>query len=305
MELRTLSYFLAVAREENMTEAANLLHVTQPTLSRQIADLEDELGKKLFTRTNRRTLLTEDGMHLRRRAEEILSLVEQTEDELKENADEITGCLRIGMAETRAARRVTDLLDDLQQRCPRITYEIFVGNIDVVEERLMHGLLDFALILHPATLENFHALRLPERIRLGLMVRADSPLAEKPGITPEDLKDIPLLLPSRASKNGYDLAAWSHGALESKDLRILGRFDLISNATYLIERGRASALAIDGLIAYDLPHLAFVPLVPEYRVPAYLIWKKYRLPTKVSSLFLEELQKQLASAPSPLSRCAS
>ena len=144
MELRTLSYFLAVAREQNMTEAANVLHVTQPTLSRQIADLEDELGKKLFTRTSRSTILTEDGMHLRQRAEEILTLVNQTEDELKNDTIDLSGCIRIGAGETHAMHILADLFADLHGRYPRLTVELFTGNADAVEEKLAHGLIAFA-----------------------------------------------------------------------------------------------------------------------------------------------------------------
>ena len=153
MELRTLSYFLAVAREQNMTEAANVLHVTQPTLSRQIADLEDELGKKLFTRTSRSTILTEDGMHLRQRAEEILTLVNQTEDELKNDTIDLSGCIRIGAGETHAMHILADLFADLHGRYPRLTVELFTGNADAVEEKLAHGLIDFALMIEPFNTE--------------------------------------------------------------------------------------------------------------------------------------------------------
>ena len=162
MELRTLSYFLAVAREQNMTEAANVLHVTQPTLSRQIADLEDELGKKLFTRTSRSTVLTEDGMHLRQRAEEILALVNQTEDEMKNDTIDLAGCIRIGAGETHAMHILADLFAELHSRYPRLTVELFTGNADTVEEKLAHGLIDFALMIEPFNVEQYHFIRLPE-----------------------------------------------------------------------------------------------------------------------------------------------
>ena len=139
MELRTLSYFLAVAREQNMTEAANVLHVTQPTLSRQIADLEDELGKKLFTRTSRSTVLTEDGMHLRQRAEEILALVNQTEDEMKNDTIDLAGCIRIGAGETHAMHILADLFAELHSRYPRLTVELFTGNADTGGAHLADG----------------------------------------------------------------------------------------------------------------------------------------------------------------------
>ncbi|WP_337379049.1 LysR family transcriptional regulator [Mitsuokella jalaludinii] len=199
MELRTLSYFLAVAREQNMTEAANVLHVTQPTLSRQIADLEDELGKKLFTRTSRSTVLTEDGMHLRQRAEKILALVNQTEDEMKNDTIDLAGCIRIGAGETHAMHILADLFAELHSRYPRLTVELFMGNADTVEEKLAHGLIDFALMIEPFNVEQYHFIRLPETMRVGIVTRDDSKWAQKSGITPDDLNAMPLLVSSRQS----------------------------------------------------------------------------------------------------------
>ena len=139
MEIRTLKYFLAVAREQNMTEAANVLFVTQPTLSRQMADLEKELGKKLFVRTNRSTTLTEEGMHLRQRAEEILALVDQTKEEIREDDMDLSGCIRIGAGETKVMHWITDTFAELHQDYPRLTIELFTNNADGVQERLEHG----------------------------------------------------------------------------------------------------------------------------------------------------------------------
>ena len=216
MELRTLSYFLAVAREQNMTEAANVLHVTQPTLSRQIADLEDELGKKLFTRTSRSTILTEDGMHLRQRAEEILTLVNQTEDELKNDTIDLSGCIRIGAGETHAMHILADLFADLHGRYPRLTVELFTGNADAVEEKLAHGLIDFALMIEPFNTEHYHFIRLPETMRVGIVTRDDSEWAAKDGITAEDLSEMPLLISSRQSSNRFDFRQWSDGKLSAE-----------------------------------------------------------------------------------------
>ncbi len=155
MELRTLRYFLAVAREENMTEAANVLHVTQPTLSRQIADLERELGVELFERTNRSCVLTSDGMRLRQRAEEIVLLVEQTELELADRELGIAGVIRIGAGETKSMRLVLDTFAELHRSHPGVTIELYTGNADAVEERLERGLLDFALLLEPVNVEKY------------------------------------------------------------------------------------------------------------------------------------------------------
>lgn len=293
MELRTLSYFLAVAREQNMTEAANVLHVTQPTLSRQIADLEDELGKKLFTRTSRSTILTEDGMHLRQRAEEILALVNQTEDELKNDTIDLSGCIRIGAGETHAMHILADLFADLHGRYPRLTVELFTGNADAVEEKLAHGLIDFALMIEPFNTEHYHAIRLPETMRVGIVTRDDSPWAQKDGITPDDLNEMPLLVSSRQSANHYDYTQWSGGKVSAETMHIVGRFDLISNASHFIRAGIANALGIDELLQLDTGHLKFIPLKPAWTLSAVIVWKKYRLLSKSSSVFLEELRKRV------------
>ena len=293
MELRTLSYFLAVAREQNMTEAANVLHVTQPTLSRQIADLEDELGKKLFTRTSRSTVLTEDGMHLRQRAEEILTLVNQTEDELKNDTIDLSGCIRIGAGETHAMHILADLFADLHGRYPRLTVELFTGNADAVEEKLAHGLIDFALMIEPFNTEHYHFIRLPETMRVGIVTRDDSEWAAKDGITAEDLSEMPLLISSRQSANRFDFQQWSDGKLSAETMHIVGRFDLISNASHFIRTGTANAFGIDELLQLDTGHLKFIPLKPALTFSAVIVWKKYRLLSKSSNVFLEELRKRM------------
>lgn len=293
MELRTLSYFLAVAREQNMTEAANVLHVTQPTLSRQIADLEDELGKKLFTRTSRSTILTEDGMHLRQRAEEILALVNQTEDELKNDTIDLSGCIRIGAGETHAMHILADLFADLHGRYPRLTVELFTGNADAVEEKLAHGLIDFALMIEPFNTEHYHFIRLPETMRVGIVTRDDSEWAAKDGITAEDLSEMPLLISSRQSANRFDFQQWSDGKISAETMHIVGHFDLIGNASHFIRTGAANAFGIDELLQLDTGHLKFIPLKPALTFSAVIVWKKYRLLSKSSSVFLEELRKRM------------
>ena len=294
MELRTLSYFLAVAREQNMTEAANVLHVTQPTLSRQIADLEDELGKKLFTRTSRSTILTEDGMHLRQRAEEILTLVNQTEDELKNDTIDLSGCIRIGAGETHAMHILADLFADLHGRYPRLTVELFTGNADAVEEKLAHGLIDFALMIEPFNTEHYHFIRLPEPMRVGIVTRDDSEWAKKDGITPDDLNEMPLLSSSRQPTNRIDYSQWSGGKVSAETLHIVGRFDLFGNASHFVRTGVANALGIDKLLQLDTGHLKFIPLKPALTLTSVIVWKKYRLLSKSSSVFLEELRKRVA-----------
>lgn len=295
MELRTLRYFLAVAREESMTEAANVLHVTQPTLSRQVADLERELGCELFERTNRSTILTESGMRLRQRAEEILSLVDQAESELMDG-DRISGNIRIGAGETRAAHLLTETFVELRREYPEVTCELFTGNADVVEERLERGLLDFALVIEPVNVEKYEWLRMPERDRSGVVVAADSEWAALDAVTPEDLARMPLLTSSRTVNRMVDIEAWSGGRLAASDLNVVGRFDLIGNASLIVRSGAACALSIDHLFHFNDPGLRFVPLEPEVGIGSYVIWKKYRLRSRACEEYLRRL-REACSAP--------
>ena len=267
MELRTLRYFLAVAREENMTEAANVLHVTQPTLSRQIADLERELGVELFERTNRSCVLTSDGMRLRQRAEEIISLVEQTEGELADRELGIAGNIRIGAGETRAMQVVLGAFADVRRDYPGVTCELYTGNADAVEERLERGLLDFALVIEPVNLEKYEWIRMPNANRVGLAVSADGPWGALEVATPVDVAKMPLLISSRTSNKAVDLVSWSGGAFSFDELDVVGSFDLIGNASHLVRSGVACAMGIDHLLQVDdASDLRFIPLEPSLEI---------------------------------------
>lgn len=291
MELRTLRYFLAVAREENMTEAANVLHVTQPTLSRQIADLERELGVELFERTNRSCVLTSDGMRLRQRAEEIISLVEQTEGELADRELGITGNIRIGAGETHAMQAVLGAFADVRRDYPGVTCELYTGNADAVEERLERGLLDFALVIEPVNLEKYEWIRMPNANRVGLAVSADGPWGALEVATPVDVAKMPLLISSRTSNKAVDLVSWSGGAFSFDELDVVGSFDLIGNASHLVRSGVACAMGIDHLLQVDdASDLRFIPLEPSLEIASFVIWKKYRLRSRACEEFLQRLE---------------
>ena len=297
MELRTLRYFLAVAREENMSEAANVLHVTQPTLSRQIADLERELGVALFERTNRACVLTGDGMRLRQRAEEILSLVNQTEAELSDDEHELSGNIRIGGGETQAMRPILETFAQLHRENPRVTCELYTGNADAVEEHLERGLLDFALLIEPIkNLEKYEWLQMPGADRVGVAVAADGEWGRKAGLTPEDIARMPLLLSSRTSNKSVDLVGWSGGTIDPERLNVVGHFDLLGNAAHLVRTGEACAMGIDHLWQLESSEINFVPLDPPMSIKSYLIWKKYRLRSRVCEEFLSRLRASLAQA---------
>ncbi len=290
MELRTLRYFLAVAREENMTEAANVLHVTQPTLSRQIADLERELNVTLFDRTNRSCVLTGDGMRLRQRAEEILSLVDQAEAELADGEGALSGTVRVGAGETQAMRFVLQTFAALRREHPGVQIELYTGNADAVEERLERGLLDFGLLIEPVNLEKYEWLRMPGADRVGVAVSSASAWGELDRATPADVARMPLLLSSRTSNKSVDLEAWSGGELSPDGLNVVGRFDLLGNAAHLVRTGEACAMGIDHLLQLDGSDMRFVPLDPPLEIGSYLVWKKYRLRSRVCEEFLRRLQ---------------
>lgn len=273
-----------------MTEAANVLHVTQPTLSRQIADLERELGVELFERTNRSCVLTTDGMRLRQRAEEILSLVGQTEMELADRELGIMGNIRIGAGETKAMRLVLDAFAGLRRDHPEVTVELYTGNADAVEERLERGLLDFALLLEPVNLEKYEWERMPGEDRMGVCVAVDGPWGKLEAATPVDLARMPLLLSSRTSNKAMDLVAWSGGTIDPDVLNVVGRFDLIGNASHLLRAGVACALGIDHLFQVDdSSGLRFIPLDPPCSIASYLVWKKYRLRSRACDEFLRRV----------------
>lgn len=293
MELRTLRYFLAIAREQNMTEAASVLHVTQPTLSRQMADPERELGCALFVRTNRATMLTADGMRLRQRAEEILQLVQQTEDEMGTRR-EVAGVVRIGAGETQAMRVLTDTFAELRRNYPRVTCQLYTGNADAVEERLERGLVDFALMIEPVNVEKYDHLALPARDTVGVVVGTHGPWGMLDAVTPQTLVQMPLLISSRTTHQTFDLATWSDGLVKPGQLNVVGTFDLIGNAALLAEAGTACVLGIDHLPELKTSRLRFLPLEPTLTTGSVVAWKRHRIFSSACEAFLEQLRATLA-----------
>ena len=292
MELRTLRYFLAIAREQNMTEAASVLHVTQPTLSRQMADPERELGCALFVRTNRATMLTADGMRLRQRAEEILQLVQQTEDEMGTRR-EVAGVVRIGAGETQAMRVLTDTFAELRRNYPRVTCQLYTGNADAVEERLERGLVDFALMIEPVSVEKYDHLALPAHDTVGVVVGTHGPWGMLDAVTPQTLVQMPLLISSRTTHQTFDLATWSDGLVKPGQLNVVGTFDLIGNAALLAEAGTACVLGIDHLPELQTSRLRFLPLEPTLTTGSVVAWKRHRIFSPACGAFLEQLRATL------------
>lgn len=289
VELRVLRYFLAVAQEESISGAAEYLHLTQPTLSRQLMDLEAELGKKLFIRGNRKVSLTEDGVLLRKRASEIVELVEKTESEFWGTEEAVAGDICIGGGESDAMRLIARTARELQCAYPGIRYHLFSGNANEVCERLDRGCLDFGILLEPGDLKRYDYIQLPVTDRWGALMRKDSPLAEKAFLTPEDLRDKPLLL-SRQSIGRDSLSAWF--GQEHASLRVAATYNLIYNASLMVEEGLGYAMALDRLVnTTGDSQLCFRPLEPKLEVRLYVVWKKFQVFSKAAAKFLTALQK--------------
>lgn len=291
MELRVLRYFLAVAREETISGAAEAVHVTQPTLSRQMMDLEEELGKTLFLRGKRRISLTEEGMFLRKRAQEIVELVEKTQSEFSAAEKDIGGEVWIGGGETDAMRLIARAARGLQAAYPRITYHLFSGNAEDVAERLDRGLVDFGVFVGSADMSKYDFIKLPVTDSWGVLMRKDSPLAEKQTIRPEDLPGLPLLC-SRQPMVKNEIAGWMGTNYEK--LNIVTTYNLLYNASLMVEEGMGYALCLDKIIrTFDNGPLCFRPLEPKLDVGLSIVWKKHQIFSRAAAKFLERLQKEL------------
>lgn len=288
MELRVLRYFLEDAREGNVTHAAQRLHVSQPTLSRQLKDLEDELGKKLFTRSNYSIKLTEEGMLLRKRAEDILEMADKTLAEFKALDEVNGGDIHIGCAESNGIAPFIRAIQKLKEKYPRIRCHFYSSGTDAVNERLDRGLLDFAIIIQEVDLEKYNYLKMPSQDHWGLIMRKDHPLANHSCIHLNDLTEIPLILSRQAMRE--EMPRW-FGEAQDK-LNIVATYDLLFNTSIMVRENFGCVLGFDGLV-YTGPDsdLCFRPLEPTLTSPMYIIWKKYQVFSPAASLLLEELKR--------------
>ena len=283
MEFRVLQYFLAVTREGNISAAAQSLNLSQPSLSRQLKDLEEELGAKLFIRGNRRIELTEEGLILRKRAGEIMQLVELTESEISEIKNNISGTLSIGAGESLSMHRITEVFRRLKENYPDIRLNVVSGDTEDLQDRLDRGLLDFALIFTDFDRNAYHHLTLEEKEIFGVIMRRDDALAEKEYITVKDLYDKPLIV-SRA--NGLDIFSGS----QARRLQVAATYNLLYNASLMVEDGIGVAISFDGLVdTSGNSSLCFRPLYPEISVSPSLIWKRHQKLSIISQLFIKQL----------------
>ena len=291
MELRVLRYFLAVVREQSISRAAESLNLTQPTLSRQLMDLEEELGVKLLIRgkKNHSITLTEEGMLLKARAAEIVELADRTESELSYREREIGGDVYIGAGETDAMRLLAQTAKRLQETYPHIRYHLFSGNAEDVSERLDKGLLDFGVLIGEADLSKYDFLSLDAVDTWGVLMRDDDPLAAKERIRPKDLWGRPLILSQQSMRNN-ELSGWLGRSMER--LNVAATYNLIYNAAHMVEAGLGCAITIEKLVNTSGRPLCFRPLEPRLEGRLNVVWKKHHVFSKAAELFLREIKKQ-------------
>lgn len=285
MEIRVLRYFLTVVREGGINRAAEVLHITQPTLSRQLSQLEEEVGVKLFHRGARKITLTNEGILLRRRAEEILSLVDRTERELIEQGEFVEGSIVIGCGELVAVQVLPEIIKSFQEKYPLVTYDIFTGNADLVKEQMEKGLIDIGVLLEPIDMEKFDFIRLAEKERWVVLMRPDDPLAEKKSVTAMDLEGFPLILPRRTNVQN-ELSNWFGDSF--KKAKILFTSNLSTNGALMVEKGLAYSLVIEGSVPFwDKEKIAYRPLSPELIANSAFAWKKQQPFSLAVTKFIE------------------
>lgn len=293
IETRLLQYFLAVAEEQSITKAAEYLHISQPTLSKQMMDLEEALGRQLLVRGRKKITLTEEGTFLRGRAQEIISLMDKTESAFRENEQSISGDVYIGCGEHRSTFTIMQIIRSIQEEYPDIRFHFFSSNADAIIERLDKGLLDMGFLLEPEITPRYDYKKLPLREAWGILVRKDSPLADVETISFAMLADLPLIMPSQTSNRGRMKAYFTEANVNP---HVVSTYNLIYNAGLMVEAGIGYALCIDELINTAGSHpLTFRPLSPELYSDVYLFTKKYQVFSKAAKLFLSRLEANIGN----------
>jgi len=287
MELRVLRYFLEAARAGSVTRAAQRLHISQPTLSKQLKDLEVELGKKLFVRGSHDIKLTDEGLRLRKRAEDILNMADKTVEEFRSLGEFTGGDVWVGCAESDGIKHLARCYMTLLERYPGLRLHLQSGNSADVSERLDRGLLDFAIIVHEVDLSKYNYLELPATDRYGVLMRKDSPLADKEAVCVDDLLELPLICSRQGITEDYPKVFQE----KMDSLRIVATFNLAYNAGVLVREGVGCALTFDKLADTSAEsELTFRPLTPALETRMYMIWKKYQVFSPAAEVLLEEMK---------------
>ncbi|MCD7855484.1 MAG: LysR family transcriptional regulator [Clostridiales bacterium] len=289
MEIRVLKYFLTVAREEYITKAAEALHITQPTLSRQLNQLEDEVGVKLFERGARKVNLTNEGLLLRRRAEEIISLVDKTEAELAEQGEHIDGSISIGSGVLSSTRLLADIIKGFSEIHPLVKFDIYTAGADLVREKMNRGLIDIGLLLEPVEIEKFDFLRLDVKEKWVVLMPENLAPVNKKFITGEDLKKLPLIMPSRESVKNELL---NRLKIKEDELNIVCKSDLADSTLYMVKNGLGCLVTLDGALPFlDTRQLIKIPLCPKLYLTSVLAWKRHQPFSLAAARFIDYIKE--------------
>lgn len=288
VETRLLHYFLTVARERNITNAAKALHITQPTLSRQMALLEEEIGAKLFVRDRRPLSLTDEGLLLRRRAEEILELLEKTESEVSSREEQVEGSISIGCGELASVRLLAQLIADFSRQHPRVVFDVYTANADQIKRRMDDGLTDIGLLLEPVDMECYEYIRMPVKERWAAVMPSGVPIAKREYVTAKDLAGIPVIMPSR-QKVHDEVASWFGSCYEK--LQVTAVSNLSTNAALMVRSGLGYALVVEGALPFlEQSEICMVPLYPELTATSVLAWKRGQPFPTATNRFLEHIK---------------
>lgn len=291
MEIRVIQYFLTVAREGSFSKAAQILHVTQPALSKSIRDLEEQYQVTLFNRTTRSLELTKEGILFKEQAQEILNLVKKAEKSLLHNKDNITGSIYIGCSESECNRIVMRAIAKTQQHYPHIKFHISSGNAQYVTEKLEQGLFDFGIVIDPVDLSNYDYLKLPNYDTWGVLMKKNSLLAKRDVIKPNDLLNLPMII-SNQDMIKNEIAGWLGG--NQRALNVVATYNLFYNAKLMVEEDVGYVLTLDYLYnESDDSSICFKPLSPHLKIKSNVIWKKYKVFPKTMEIFLDILNEEI------------
>lgn len=292
METRVLNYFLMVAKLGNVTRAAENLHITQPTLSRQIADLEKEMGIELFDRSNRHLVLTKAGTVFQQRAQMIIDLIKQTEIEVKQENDELTGTIHLGCVESSASNFIMEIVKKMQQLFPNVKFDIYTGNGDTLRERIDQGFIDVALLIEPIETAKYNYLVLPTKDTWGVLMRKDDPLAKKNRITNNDLYQLPIITNHRSLVRDELIDILK---LSPSKLNIVAEYNLTSNVIQLVKLGDYYLLGIKGIYEmHNDPEITFVPFAPAKETGHVLAWRKNTMLSPATEKFIQMVTDKIS-----------
>lgn len=292
MEIRVLRYFLTVVREESITKAAEALHITQPTLSRQLAQMEEDMGVRLFDRGTRKIVLTNEGILMRRRAEEILELVDKTRHEITSQQEAVEGTVSIGSGDLGAVQILPGMIRSFHEKYPKVDFDLYTATADHIKERMDQGLTDVGLLLEPVNMEKYDFIRLEKKEQWVAVMHPDAPLAQKETVTVEELKDLPLILPRRLSVQS-ELASWFGDDFGKLD--VLFTSNLPSNINIMVHNRLACALIIKGSVSFwDERKIAYRPLSPELKASSVLAWRRQQPFGMAATKFIEHMKAELA-----------